>query len=554
MSAQPLEVRSGVAAASAGLASRWPSLAAGAAALGLIVALAFENGGYFPPSYLGAGAIAFAVLGLLLILRPPRYKISTRAHVGLAALAAFTAWTALSAGWSVAPADALAAAQRDLTYLGLFGLALVAAGSGRHAGLLVWGVLVTILVIGVAGLISRLYPDLILAPAPLAIYRLSYPLSYWNAYGAICAMGAVLAVGLAGDARTPVPLRGLSAAAAIVLAVAIYFSLSRGAWLAAVVAVVVLVIIAPHRGSLLVSVVLVGAAAALAIVRLRHFPALVKDPRAGAGQLREGHAFGPELLGLAGGGAVLGTLLAAARAPLLRASARLAPGRAVVAAAAVLAAGLALGGLAAESRPIGAFVDRQWSDFLHPVTVGVVGPARLGDLKGTRSDVYRVALDGFAENPVIGAGAGSFQSQWFRVRRVDQQLVNAHSLELETLDELGVVGGMLLLVFIGSIAAAAIRARRTTGSLTAGQASAATGALVVWLVHSAVDWDWQMSALTGVAVVLAASLYPFGRVRRRQVSRRGTAAGERGTVPLAAAASPSPAGAPRGAAGAGSAG
>ena len=31
-------------------------------------------------------------------------------------------------------------------------------------------------------------------------------------------------------------------------------------------------------------------------------------------------------------------------------------------------------------------------------------------------------------------------------------------------------------------------------------------ALVVWAVHSAVDWDWEMPALTLIALVLAGSL------------------------------------------------
>ena len=33
---------------------------------------------------------------------------------------------------------------------------------------------------------------------------------------------------------------------------------------------------------------------------------------------------------------------------------------------------------------------------------------------------------------------------------------------------------------------------------------------------SAVDWDWQMPALTGCVLVLAATLYPVGTARRRR--------------------------------------
>jgi hypothetical protein len=36
-------------------------------------------------------------------------------------------------------------------------------------------------------------------------------------------------------------------------------------------------------------------------------------------------------------------------------------------------------------------------------------------------------------------------------------------------------------------------------------------AVIVWVVHAGVDWDWQIAALTGTALVLAAALYPERR-------------------------------------------
>ena len=70
---------------------------------------------------------------------------------------------------------------------------------------------------------------------------------------------------------------------------------------------------------------------------------------------------------------------------------------------------------------------------------------------------------------------------------------DAHSLYLETAAELGLVGLAALLALLGGVAAAARRAR----------APAATAALAAWAVHAGVDWDWELPALTLVAVLLA---------------------------------------------------
>ena len=59
------------------------------------------------------------------------------------------------------------------------------------------------------------------------------------------------------------------------------------------------------------------------------------------------------------------------------------------------------------------------------------------------------------------------------------------------------------------------------GGLGRSQTAAVAGACAVWVAHSFVDWDWQMPALTGTILVLAASLYPYGQARRRRQPRPG---------------------------------
>src|SRR5205085_7425182 len=93
--------------------------------------------------------------------RPPHYNLSTQTLVAVGALAGLSVWMGIAASWSPSPDTGLENMQRALAYTGVFGVALLAAGSGRHSRLLVWLALGTIVVLLGAGLLSRLYPDLV---------------------------------------------------------------------------------------------------------------------------------------------------------------------------------------------------------------------------------------------------------------------------------------------------------------------------------------------------------------------------------------------------------
>jgi hypothetical protein len=177
------------------------------------------------------------------------------------------------------------------------------------------------------------------------------------------------------------------------------------------------------------------------------------------------------------------------------------------------------------------FVSRQWRDFMRPAVQAEGGTARLTTARGTRSDLYRVAIDGFEAHPLRGDGAGGFEVRWARTRDVQEDVRNAHSLELETLGELGLVGIVLLLAFLGAIVAAAVRSRLRPGGLGRGQTAAVAAAFSVWLAHSFVDWDWQMPAVTGCALLLGASMLPHGRVRRRRSAKEDDDADYEGPLP-----------------------
>ena len=125
--------------------------------------------------------------------------------------------------------------------------------------------------------------------------------------------------------------------------------------------------------------------------------------------------------------------------------------------------------------------------------------ARLGSAESNRYAYWRVALRGFADAPLRGHGAGSFRVLWLRHRTVAEGVRDAHSLELETAAELGLAGVVLLVALLGGVARCGIVAARRDAAVVAGPLAA----LAAWTAHSALDWDWEMPALTLVAVVLA---------------------------------------------------
>jgi O-antigen ligase len=361
-------------------------------------------------------------------------------------------------------------------------------------------------------------------------FRLGYPLTYWNAFGAMGAMGVILGAGLAGDPRSPLILRSLAAAATVPVGVAAYLSFSRGAWLAFFCGLAVLLVMSAHRTSLLASLAICGAALVTAIGRVTVYPALTDNPAAEAGQLAEGKAFFGFLLVLmvAAGGAqalVSGAWLPESVRDAGRMVAR--PLGIFCLATLVLAGGVIYGmragdvegGTAERMQRAEHWIDRQWDEFMAPSAFSASGSERLTTAQGTRSDLYRVAIDGFQARPLAGDGGGGFEYRFAHERDVPERVRDAHSLYLETLGELGLPGLLLLLTFIGAAGYAAVAARTRRSALSGAQSAAAAGAFAVWVVHAGVDWDWQVPALTGAALLLAAAVFPPGRGRRRRSSR-----------------------------------
>jgi O-antigen ligase len=130
-----------------------------------------------------------------------------------------------------------------------------------------------------------------------------------------------------------------------------------------------------------------------------------------------------------------------------------------------------------------------------------------------RPRYWRVAWREFTENPIVGSGAGTFDEFWLDWRTVDSYARDAHSLYLETLAELGIPG---LLLLLSALLPPLFVLRRGRDPL---RATAAAG-YVAYLIHTGVDWDWELPATTIAGLLCGTALLIEGRRDARELSGR----------------------------------
>ena len=116
---------------------------------------------------------------------------------------------------------------------------------------------------------------------------------------------------------------------------------------------------------------------------------------------------------------------------------------------------------------------------------------------GPRAWYWHVAWGEAAESPVVGRGAGTFALSWAAEQPVPESARDAHSLYLETLAELGLVGLALLALALAPPLVAALRRPVVP---------AAAGAYVAFCLHAGLDWDWELPAVTVTGLLCGCAL------------------------------------------------
>jgi hypothetical protein len=469
--------------------------------------LTFRAGGFFPD----ITAIAVLVLTVAMLLRitvaaDPFAGWSRAGAVAALAAVAFASWTLVSGAWSDASGRALVEFDRALLYvLALAFYATVPRDRGSLTVLLRW-VLLAFTAAALAGLATRLAPDVFPISGDYLAERLSFPLTYWNATGIAAALGVVLAIHHGSGSQEPRLVRIGATAALPALVAAVYFTFSRGAIVAGALGVVAYVVVA-HPRRLLFLLVAAAPACAVAVAAAYGADVLATDryfTGAGPGQ---GHDVALVLALACLGAAALRTLLMRFEDRLDGVVVSAGRRRALLAGAAAVAVVVAAAGAVAIDAPTR--IDRELTSFKEGDFVPQTGDARdrlTESGNNGRLGIWRVSEKSFADHPWRGTGAGTFRVEYERRRDIDLTITDGHSLYLEVLGELGLVGmGLLALALALPLGFAVARLR---GGERHAYAAFLAAALTL-LVHAGVDWDWEMPAvflwlLAASGVVLAA--------------------------------------------------
>jgi hypothetical protein len=507
----------------AALASRYGLTLAVAVVVFLV---AYDNGG-FGESTRDTFAIVLwwvVILCIALAIWPlARTPVAAWATGGL--LAAFGLWTLLSAFWAADAAGAYAEFTRVMLYVAVF--AVTVAGSRRdNAARWCNGLALGIVAVTVIALISRFFPGTleqreIAQLLAGAVTRLSFPVGYWNGLATLVALGIPLLLRIAIVARHPA-VGAVAVTPIPAMCGVIYLASSRIGVLSAVVAVVAFLVLAPRRWSVLGAVAAGGGGGAAVVLALSHRDTLVNGPLTSPVAASQGHSAALVVLGLC----VLSGLIYGVGCQALEGKVH--PPPALGWTVLVAAVALAVAGLAA-AHPV-----RKFEQFKDPDIAlsnqSAIEQHLLSASGNGRWQMWSSALDEFETRPLVGRGAGSFQSWWRQNGSLPLFVQDAHSLYAETLGELGIVG--FLLIMGAFVSALVVGFRRLRGPPDQRAVVAAVGAVVLtFLTAAAFDWVWELTIVAVIAVACLGLLVGPGTlpVARLRVAERP----ERPSRPLA---------------------
>ncbi len=476
--------------------------------------------------------LAAAVAATAVAFAPPRAGVY--GAWSLAMLLAFASLTALSVVWSVQPDDSWHDAGRMLAYSGVFGavLALARLAPQRWPALL-GGLALAAVVVCAYALLTKVFPG---ALAPSVNYaRLEEPYGYWNAIGLTAAMGAICCMWLGSRRAGHALLSALAYPAMGLLLLTLVLAYSRGSLAAFAVGVALWFCIVPLRlrGAAVLVIGGIGAGAVGAWDFSRH--ALSTEGVALPERSAAGHQLGVLVVAML----VLLTLVGIA---IGFASARKAPSLVLRRRVGALLLGLIVlaviafaGALAHSHRGFTGSISHAFNALTNPNAKPPPNtPGRLTAVASVRARYWKEALQVFEAHPALGVGAEGYATAHLQYRHETLNVRHAHGFIVQTLADLGLVGLVISLALLLTWMAAAGRAthpfnrrwsswstwlsvRQGTrpGWLRVGEGDLALytperiGLLsmlclvVVFGVHSLIDWTWYVPGAACVALMCA---------------------------------------------------
>lgn len=499
----------------------WP------AAIGVLLLLGLGAGlspfffAYYDPSVwvpIGFALVLACAVGV--VARPRR--LAGPATLALGGLLGLGVWSLSSTVWAESVENAVVSGNRWLVYGALLLLMLVLLRSDRRSAVLLGAAGLGVAAVAISVLARLLGGN----PGALVLNgRLNAPLGYINGEGCLFVMGFWLCMAAAESRRALVS--GPAAGLATLMACLALLSQSRGTALAMLGSLIVVVALAPGRTRRVYGLLAVAGGVALAAPDLLRVYSDTAGGSVGAGV---SHAAGrAALLAALGVGVVWAALTAGWGFICSRGTAGHRAGT-VGSWLLVVPVVLTLVVAAGSAHRIERDVRDQWHAFTHlagsssAATSSSASQSRLSSGAGNRYDYWRIAWLLWKEHPFLGVGAGNYPRPYYELRTTTEDIEQPHSVELQALSELGLLGALLLACFIAGVGWGAVRMRRQAAhaSLPRALMVGGLGAFVAWLVQTSVDWMHLLPGLTAIAIAGAAVL-----VRQRSAVGAQAAGGSR---------------------------
>lgn len=451
--------------------------------------------------------VALALLGLATAaawlgpqaLRPAAAPLSV---AGLVLLVLLAAWTGASLLWSVTPDRTWETLNRTIAYALAAAIAMAAASSSPRAiERVAVGWLLIAVAVALYALAGRIFPGVV--GHATEISRLRAPLEYWNALALVCALAAPVAIRVATARDVHHRWRILALVALFVLTSVIGLTYSRGGILALVVVVAVLTIVGGARLPGLAVTALAALATAPVLAFAYGEDALRENAQPLQRQIDAGLQLGLVVL-------LAGALLAITGWWLVKLEQRVpwSPARttATWATLGAISLGLVAGAIAVAATSdegLGGTLGEARSSFTEVRKDEIYDPGRLLTTgSGNRWAWWREAVGAWSDEPVLGWGAGSFGTSRRLYREAPNDVVQPHSVPVQWLTELGLVGLLLGAgAFALLLAGAIVRLRRLTWRRERDLAGALLAGAVAWMVHACLDWDWDIPGVTLPALI-----------------------------------------------------
>lgn len=477
-----------------------PAAPAGVVALAVILFWSARDGATDPLVWAPGSLLLVALLVVVAVTAPGSPPGGRAGILALAAFAGFTGWCFLSILWADVEADAWSGATKTLAYFAVYALFAIRRWRARPAAAFLGAYALGVTAIGVWELASIARAD-----RPTLGFlegRLAEPITYANGNCALYLAAAIPALHLAARRDVAWVLRGVFLASAGLLAELALLCQSRMSLFAVPFVLIAYFLVIPGRLRSLLALTCVGVVVALAGPRLLAVYEAVIDEvgaREAVTDARAAMLWSAVALFVAG---VAWALLDRRWELPVRVTRALGIGAAVLVVAATVAAG------AAFAERYGNPVDQAevwWDRFKGDEYVSDPGtPHIVSGFGGAgRYDAWRVAGSLFVDHPVTGIGVDNFSVDFLRERTIDDNPLYPHSLPLRMLQQVGLVGTALFALFTASMLVAGWGALRRGPPEARGIAGAALLLFVYWLVHGAVDWLWEIPALSAAAFAAA---------------------------------------------------